>query len=224
MPASYPSAIKTFTTLVDGVDDVLASHQNDPNAEITAIETELGTNPRGTATDVKARLAQSLNDDGTLKDGVVTLAKIAAAVLKLVNIYQAETSSPTNIGTGWTDISGLSLAVTPQATTSKFFVIATIGTACQGAGCGSSGEHGFRLLRDGSELDKKVYDEGGAEGRSSMAPCCLLYRDSPGTTSSITFKVQGIAGNAGIYAAPGNGTQIGQQSKAVLIVIEYRDT
>jgi len=224
MPASYPSAIKTFTTLVDGVDDVLASHQNDPNAEITAIETELGTNPRGTATDVKTRLAQSLNDDGTLKDSVVTLSKIAAAVLKLVNIYQAETSSPTNIGTGWTDIGGLSLGVTPQATTSKFFVIATIGTACQGAGCGSSGEHGFRLLRDGSELDKKVYDEGGAEGRSSMAPCCLIYRDSPGTTSSITFKVQGIAGNAGIYAAPGNGTQIGQQSKAVLIVIEYRDT
>jgi len=224
MPASYPSAIKTFTTLVDGVDDVLASHQNDPNAEITAVETELGTNPRGTAADVKARLAQSLNDDGTLKDSVVTLAKIAAAVLKLVNVYQAETSSPTNIGTGWTDISGLALAVTPQATTSKFFVIATIGTACQGAGCGSSGEHGFRLLRDGSELDKKVYDEGGSEGRSSMAPCCLIYRDSPGTTSSITYKVQGIAGNAGIFAAPGNGTQIGQQSKAVLIVIEYRDT
>ncbi len=224
MPASYPSAIKTFTTLVDGVDDVLAAHQNDPNAEITAIETELGTHPRGTAADVKARLAQSLNDDGTLKDSVVTLAKIAAAVLKLVNVYQAETSSPTNIGTGWTDISGLSLAVTPQATTSKFFVIATIGTACQGAGCGSSGEHGFRLLRDGSELDKKVYDEGGSEGRSSMAPCCLIYRDSPGTTSSITYKVQGIAGNAGIFAAPGNGTQIGQQSKAVLIVIEYRDT
>lgn len=224
MPASYPSALKTFTTLVDGVDDVLAAHQNDPNAEITAIETELGTNPRGTAADVKSRLAQSLNDDGTLKDGTVTLAKIAAAVLKLVNVYQAETSSPTNIGTGWTDISGLSLAVTPQATTSKFFVIATIGTACQGAGCGSSGEHGFRLLRDGSELDKKVYDEGGSEGRSSMAPCCLIYRDSPGTTSSITYKVQGIAGNAGIFAAPGNGTQIGQQSKAVLIVIEYRDT
>ncbi len=224
MPASYPSAIKTFTTLVDGVDDVLAAHQNDPNAEITAIETELGTNPRGTAADVKARLAQSLNDDGTIKDGVVTLSKIAAAVLKIVNIYQAETSSPTNIGTGWTDIGGLSLAVTPQATTSKFFVIATIGTACQGAGCGSSGEHGFRLLRDGSELDKKVYDEGGSEGRSSMAPCCLIYRDSPGTTSSITYKVQGIAGNAGIFAAPGNGTQIGQQSKAVLIVIEYRDT
>lgn len=224
MPASYPSAIKTFTTLVDGVDDVLASHQNDPNAEITAIETELGTNPRGTATDVKARLAQSLNDDGTLKDSVVTLAKIAAAVLKLVNVYQAETSSPTNIGTGWTDIGGLSLAVTPQATTSKFFVIATIGTACQGAGCGSSGEHGFRLLRDGSELDKKVYDEGGSEGRSSMAPCCLIYRDAPATTAAITYKVQGIAGNAGIFAAPGNATQIGQQSKAVLIVIEYRDT
>jgi len=56
MPASYPSAIKTFTTLVDGVDDVLAAHQNDPNAEITAIETELGTNPRGTFADIKERI------------------------------------------------------------------------------------------------------------------------------------------------------------------------
>lgn len=233
MPASYPSAIKTFTQLVDGVDDVLALHPNERGDEITAIETELGTNPRGTATDVKTRLDAGHTsgglhtgkiNTGDVVDGAVTLAKIAAAILKVVNIYQAETSSPTNIGTGWTDILGLSLAVTPQATTSKFFVIATIGTACQTAGCGSSGEHGFRLLRDASELDKKVYDEGGSEGRSSMAPCCLIYRDAPATVSAITYKVQGIAGNAGIFAAPGNATQIGQQSKAVLIIIEYRDT
>ncbi len=45
MPAAYPGAIKTFTQLVDGVDDVIAAHQNERGDEITAIETELGVNP-----------------------------------------------------------------------------------------------------------------------------------------------------------------------------------
>ncbi|MBI3319739.1 MAG: hypothetical protein HYZ89_04045 [Candidatus Omnitrophica bacterium] len=103
MPASYPSAIKTFTTLVDGVDDVLASHQNDPNAEITAIETELGTNPRGTAADVKTRLDAAHNSDGTLKtnsvptaaivDANVTEAKLAASA-----VAQAKLKTATSTG------------------------------------------------------------------------------------------------------------------------------
>lgn len=56
MAASYPSAIKTFTTKTDGVDDVLASHINDPQLEITAIETELGTTPKASYASVDARL------------------------------------------------------------------------------------------------------------------------------------------------------------------------
>lgn len=41
MPASYPTAKKTFSTLTDNVEDVLAVHQNEPNDEITAIEAGL---------------------------------------------------------------------------------------------------------------------------------------------------------------------------------------
>lgn len=39
--ASFPSSIKSFATLTDNVDDVLALHQNERGAEITAIETAL---------------------------------------------------------------------------------------------------------------------------------------------------------------------------------------
>src|SRR3970040_2672081 len=46
MAASYPSSIKTYTTLGDAVDFPQASHINSPQEEITAIETELGANPR----------------------------------------------------------------------------------------------------------------------------------------------------------------------------------
>ena len=46
MAASYPSSIKTYTTLVDAVDFPQAVHINSPQDEISAIETELGVNPR----------------------------------------------------------------------------------------------------------------------------------------------------------------------------------
>lgn len=56
MAASFPTSIKSFPTLVDGIDSVLALHQNERAAEIVAIETELGVNPSGTVADVAARL------------------------------------------------------------------------------------------------------------------------------------------------------------------------
>lgn len=65
--ASYPGAIKNFLVLEDGVDKVIAAHPNDRAAEITAIETELGTDVAGSAADLKTRLAVSINADGTPK-------------------------------------------------------------------------------------------------------------------------------------------------------------
>lgn len=43
--ASYPSSIKTFTTLVDGSSPMQATNVNEAYAEISAIETALGVNP-----------------------------------------------------------------------------------------------------------------------------------------------------------------------------------
>jgi hypothetical protein len=45
MAASYPGAVKSFTTKTDLVDTIQASHMNDLQLEVTAIETELGVNP-----------------------------------------------------------------------------------------------------------------------------------------------------------------------------------
>ena len=69
MPASYPGSIKTFTTKTDLIDTYDAAHINDPQLEITAIETELGTDVAGSATDLKTRLAVSLADSGAIKQG-----------------------------------------------------------------------------------------------------------------------------------------------------------
>ena len=44
MSASFPNSLKSFTTKVDNVDDVLAAHINDLQLEVAAIETEAGAN------------------------------------------------------------------------------------------------------------------------------------------------------------------------------------
>ena len=44
MAASFPGAIKNFSTIVNGVTKLVASLFNSPYEEITAIETALGTN------------------------------------------------------------------------------------------------------------------------------------------------------------------------------------
>lgn len=69
MAASYPTSLKTFTTKTNKVDDYDASHVNDIQDEIEAVQTELGTDVSGSETDLKTRLAVSISDDGAIAKG-----------------------------------------------------------------------------------------------------------------------------------------------------------
>ncbi len=71
MAASFPGAIKNFSAIVNGVTKLVAALFNSPYDEVTAIETELGTDPAGSMTDVKTRLAVALNDNGSIKANAV---------------------------------------------------------------------------------------------------------------------------------------------------------
>lgn len=59
MSTNYPGALDSYSTKVDGVDDVLAAHINNPQDAIEAIEAELGTDPAGTFATVKLRLEKA---------------------------------------------------------------------------------------------------------------------------------------------------------------------
>lgn len=77
MAASYPGAIKSFTTKTNNVDDVDAADMNAVQDEINAIETELGINvddrlikawahiDMATTTPVASEGVSSLDDNGT---------------------------------------------------------------------------------------------------------------------------------------------------------------
>lgn len=65
---SYPATLDTASTVVDGPTgtDQVAAQVNGPAAAAVAIETELGVQPRGTATDVRTRLDRGIASAGTL--------------------------------------------------------------------------------------------------------------------------------------------------------------
>lgn len=65
MASSFPSSLDSYTANTDGVDDVIAADVNELQEAIVAIETELGTDPAGTETDVSDRLDAMLQIDGT---------------------------------------------------------------------------------------------------------------------------------------------------------------
>jgi len=63
---AYPGSLDSFATKTDGVDLYLAAHMNAVQAAIVAVEAELGTDPAGSLTDLKTRLAVSLSAAGLL--------------------------------------------------------------------------------------------------------------------------------------------------------------
>lgn len=79
--ATYPAGIYSPTTIVDNSDYPQATHINTPNGEIVAIETELGTSVKGSATDLKTRLAKSLDNAGYLDFATSTELTIATGAV-----------------------------------------------------------------------------------------------------------------------------------------------
>jgi len=116
---------------------------------------------------------------------------------KVLQVKQAVTSATWSLqSTTMTDVTGMSVSITPSATSSKILVIidAHIGYAIY-AGV-------FHLLRDTT----KIYAGDGGLNRCglfsnfyaagsyssyAMLPLTANYLDSPATTSSITYKLQG---------------------------------
>jgi hypothetical protein len=99
MAADFPTGVKTFSTKVDGVDLVQASHINDAQAEIVAIETALGA---GFIKPVKATGAEVT--DGTNDAKYVTAKALADALVPGVwtnytptITYAGGTTNPTSV-------------------------------------------------------------------------------------------------------------------------------
>ena len=112
----YPGAVDTYSVEQDSVTRARAAVPNDTNAAVTAIEGELGTNPKGTAADVKTFLQTEHNTNGT--HGTITTASTTVVANLNAEQHNGLKVKVINIGDWNMDVSG-TLAVNHGLTLSS---------------------------------------------------------------------------------------------------------
>jgi len=180
-----------------------------------------------------------------LADGSVSYAKCDAGVK--ASLDKADTSVQTANGqilqvlsttktdtfshstSAFTDVTGLSQAITPGDNTNKVLVMATVSV---GADTSVDNACFIKLLRDGTEIGSGASD--GANRVECMASATpfntnaiqtvtLSFLDSPASASSVTYKVQIAASNSGdVYVNRShndtNATSIARCSSTITVM------
>lgn len=115
MPAVYPGSIKSFTTKVNNVEIIDASHPNTIQDEVVAIETTLGTNPALST----ANLSSAVYDNnGTLFSNVsARLANIEKGIVGDTHTQYLKKTGGTV--TGAITMSGATITGVPNPTSSS---------------------------------------------------------------------------------------------------------
>ena len=164
---------------------------------------ELKTNNGTTALTLSA--AQVATFAGTLTTaakGITATSLPAGSVLQVLSTTKTDTFSTSSAS--FTDITGLSVSITPTSATSKILVMASL---CGGVNGGTNAAQ-YRLVRGSTAI--AIADAAGSRTQSTSA---LNYQidanridsytfqtlDSPATTSATTYKVQIITSASTAY-------------------------
>ena len=136
--------------------------------------------------------AAGVTIDGLLiKDGAIP-SIAGGKVLQVVGATSSTEQSTTS--TSYTDITNLSVSITPSATTSKVLILYTDTMLTNRSNDVSSGNVFIQLLRDSTSVaikQKGFYDNAGGNGSKSLYTGeALVHLDSPSSTSAITYKIQ----------------------------------
>ena len=155
---------------------------------------------------------------GGLPDGIIQSADLATGtggkILQVVSTTKTDTASFASANTSnFTDISGLSVSITPSSTSNKILVVATVAAAV------GTGSLHVRLARGSTGI--AVGDSSSNRQSSTMSrrtqssiynleitPMSFNFLDSPNTTSATTYKVQATAGstyNTTVYVNRSSG-------------------
>ena len=219
-----------FSTTASAVNEITVKNAATANApEISATGTDtnidLKLTPKGSGNLVFDGI-EFPNADGTSGQilqtngsGVLSFATPAGGgkVLQVVSTTKTDTFTAGISPAGFTDVTGLSVSITPSSASNKILVLATM----YGGSSDTTfyGSVGFRILRGAVGLHPaNVSSRKGTSGTilQSMTSGVGIgnvnfnYLDSPASTSSLTYKIQVMNTSATIKTAAVNRT--GQDS------------
>jgi hypothetical protein len=117
----------------------------------------------------------------------------AFRVLQVVSTTKTDTYTDSS-GTGTlTTITGLSATITPQSTSSKILIYATLNYGANGGNraiFGLTGGNTSAYVGDAAGSRRRVATGAQSIDANDVVPVSLLYLDSPSSTSAITYAVQ----------------------------------
>jgi hypothetical protein len=143
----------------------------------------------------------TLQEQAVAGTTVLTLPTVSGTVLtdtspkagNVIQVVSATTSTQVGpVTTTYTD-TGISASITPTSSSSKVLVLVSQHIATQGGGADSGGQ--LRIVRDASQIfvtsASGVYIYNPTSGSELRLYLSFNYLDSPATTSSTTYKMQG---------------------------------
>ena len=139
-------------------------------------------------------LPDGIVDTDMLANGAVTAAKRGTgAILQVVQTVKTDTFTTTG-GQTFTDVTGLTVNITPSSNSNKILIIPSISLAAR-----SGQRHGYRIVRGSTAIavgdasgSKTQYtqQEGNMQTDAGIHSHSFLFLDSPATTSATTYGVQ----------------------------------
>jgi hypothetical protein len=203
---NYGWSVPTSTDLVKDGATAIETLGDSADATVKALnpETTLGDiSYRSATANTNTRLAiGSTGQVLTVSGGVPAWANAAGGGKVLQVVYGMYNTQTLINNTGYTD-TGLSLSITPSASTSKVLVL-TSNFVYYGESSGNPGV-GTQIVRGSTAVYEQHPSQNslaiivGASGnRGLLASVNMQYLDSPATTSSTTYKVQSKS-NCGAY-------------------------
>ena len=167
--------------------------------------------------------------NGTIPSGNITTASLASAatgkVLQVVQTIKVDTFSSTS--GGWIDVTGLSLAITPSATSSKVYGIFSI---AMGLSNFNDFNYSWKSVRGSTDIGISNTGNGGSGGGNMylsggayphLFGNTKTVLDSPSTTSATTYKIQiNKGGTDGTIYVNRRGQDSGQTAVSSITLME----
>jgi hypothetical protein len=165
---------------------------------------------------------------GTITVPVNNTLTQTGAILQVVSTTKTDTFSSSTIS-AWTDVTGLSVSITPKFSNSKILVLATVTGNFYVV---NTSGRGLRITRDSTGL--AVGDTAGSRISSTSTDAqsttetqqsvTMQHLDTPASTSALTYKVQFYAQTGGtIYinrSAGDTDASYTQRTSSAITVLE----
>jgi len=166
----------------------------------------------GTGSSVITRLGIGSTGQVLTVSGGAPVWATAAAGSKFGQIVQTfkSDSFTASAGSSYTDVTGMSVSITPTVNTSKVLVQVSM----VGDGNAGNSSAAWQLVRGSTAINlgdaagSRIQASNGSYSgnTNSVTSIVMTYLDSPATTSATTYKIQGSAlGGTGIYVNRSQG-------------------